>query len=173
MRGVPPVLMMRGAKLSLMLRNGKLFPAALARGRPLTTPKPLSPPPNPLNNLQSLILIACLLACFLGVVQSKRSLLGGDPSLNYQESTKLFTVQQEVLRKSGSGTSFTSFASSSTAPLLFLSLSVFLQPGRRMTSRFRRSTVVEVVHTELPWRWSVQAAEKPRSMLRRSPAPAC
>lgn len=112
MRGAPPVLMMRGAKLSLMLRNGKLFPAALARGRPLPTPKPLSPPPNPLNNLQSLILIACLLACFLGVVQSKPSLLGGDPSLNYQESTKLFTAQQEVLEKSGSGTSFTSFASS-------------------------------------------------------------
>lgn len=64
---------------------------------------------HPLNNLPPLILIACLLACFLGVVQSERSLLGGDPSLNYQESTKLFTAQQEVPWKS-SGGSFTSFS---------------------------------------------------------------
>lgn len=102
---VPLRLMMRGAKLSLMLRNGKLFPLALVRGHPLTTP-PTPPLPlrrcslpriHPLNNLPALILIACLLACFLGVVQSEWSLLGGESSLNYQESTELFTAQQEVL----------------------------------------------------------------------------
>lgn len=114
--------MMRGAKPSLMLRIGKLFPPALVRGRPLTTLPPFLlrrypfPHIHPLNNLPPLILIACLLACFLGVVQSERSLLGGDPSLNYQESTKLFTPQQEVLWKSSSGIS-SSFTHFSTALL--------------------------------------------------------
>lgn len=38
----PPLPMMRGAKPSLMLRNGKLSPAALVRGRLLTTPPSLT-----------------------------------------------------------------------------------------------------------------------------------
>lgn len=135
--------MMRGAKPSLMLRNGKLSPAALVRGRQLATP-PLppaslsaaipSPCIHPLNNLPPLILIACLLACFLGVVQSERSLLGGDASLNYQESTKLFTVQQEVLWKREQRRHWQLLHLLSP---LFFSL-IFLPNGRRTTSHLGR-----------------------------------
>lgn len=82
----------------------QIIPGGFGARSPATTPTPelplrrySLPRIHPLNNLPALILIACLLACFLGVVQSERSLLGGDSSLNYQESTELFTAQQEVL----------------------------------------------------------------------------
>lgn len=112
---------------------------------------------HPLNNLPPLILIACLLACFLGVVQSERSLLGGDPSLNYQESTKLFTAQQEALWKSGSsgiGSSFTSFS----AALLSLFSAKWAEDD---LSPFEGQLLWRSFCTESPRRWFVWVAEKP------------
>lgn len=60
----------------------QIIPGGFGARSPAPPPPPLPlSPPNPLNNLQSLILIACLLACFLGGGSKRAETSGWRPEL--------------------------------------------------------------------------------------------